>query len=135
MPSNVMSSKKQGIRVQQPNGRVTAYQQQTQLRVGPLPPAEELDHYNQVLPGSAERIVQMAEKQQVHMHKRETRDQIIVVFGQLTGLLMGLAGIGLAYYMVWSETAGTSQVMWAIAGVISVALTGRLLINARKSKE
>ena len=33
---------------------------------GPLPPAEQFAAYESILPGSAERILQMAEKQQSH---------------------------------------------------------------------
>lgn len=41
---------------------------------GPVPPAEEMARYEQVIPGSAERIIAMAELEQVHRH-REEQDQ------------------------------------------------------------
>ncbi len=39
---------------------------------GPIPPAQELEAYNAVVPGAAERIVLMAEKNQQHQIKIET---------------------------------------------------------------
>lgn len=39
---------------------------------GPLPPPILFEHYNQVLPGSAERILQLTENEQSHRQKWET---------------------------------------------------------------
>lgn len=39
-----------------------------QVRSGPLPPAEDLAKYEDVLPGSADRIMTMGEKEQDHRH-------------------------------------------------------------------
>jgi uncharacterized membrane protein len=67
------------------------------LHVGPLPPAEELAKYERVLPGSADRIVAMAEKEQQHRHERqaiqvraEARDS---GRGVIFAFLLGLAAI------------------------------------------
>ncbi len=38
---------------------------------GPLPPASELNAYEQILPGAAERILAMTEKEQSHRHQSE----------------------------------------------------------------
>lgn len=43
----------------------------TQLYSGPLPPASELARYEQVLPGAADRIIAMAEKQLTHRTEYE----------------------------------------------------------------
>lgn len=43
-----------------------------QIRSGPLPPASELAQYDLVLPGAAERIIAMAERQAEHRQKLET---------------------------------------------------------------
>lgn len=40
---------------------------------GPLPPPELLHGYEQALPGAAERIVAMAEREQAHRHTQEAR--------------------------------------------------------------
>lgn len=42
-----------------------------QIRSGPLPPAEELQHYNEVLPGAAKTIIDMGVKEQDHRHSMD----------------------------------------------------------------
>lgn len=38
---------------------------------GPIPPAQELANYENIVPGAAERILQMAEKSQLHQSEME----------------------------------------------------------------
>ena len=38
---------------------------------GPIPPPDLLHHYNQIIPGAAERILQMAEAEATHRHEIE----------------------------------------------------------------
>ena len=40
---------------------------------GPLPPAETLEHYERIVPGAAERILSMAEKEQANRHDNECK--------------------------------------------------------------
>lgn len=40
---------------------------------GPLPPARELQAYEQVVPGSADRIIKMAEDEALHRRAQEQR--------------------------------------------------------------
>jgi uncharacterized membrane protein len=40
---------------------------------GPLPPPESLKQYDVIVPGAAERILLMAEKEMEHRHQRENR--------------------------------------------------------------
>lgn len=82
------------------------------LYKGPIPPAEMLKEYEKVLPGSADRIISMAERQQSHRHKLEltviksnSRDSkmgiiagallsfALIVIGGL-GIVTGYPGIG-----------------------------------------
>ncbi len=53
-----------------PNTRV-------EIHSGPLPPPEILENYNNILPGSAEHIIKMAETQQLHRHTLETKTVFI----------------------------------------------------------
>jgi uncharacterized membrane protein len=89
------------------NGRIVAYR-------GPLPPAQELERYEQVAPGSADRIIRMAEEQQGHRHKIEDRTVwfmsvqsflapvfafLTIIFGMALGgylLIHGITGWGVA---------------------------------------
>lgn len=43
----------------------------------PIPSAQEIEHYERAFPGSAERIFDMAEKEQAHRHEREKEQQDI----------------------------------------------------------
>lgn len=59
--------------VQQPNRATVVARTETQslLYAGPIPMASELAKYEQVCPGSANRIIVMAEKQETHRHGLE----------------------------------------------------------------
>lgn len=101
--------------------------QASHLHVGPIPDAGQLERYDAVVPGAADRIIGMAELQQGHMHRRERKDQWIVIFGMVFALLIALAVIGVAYYMVASQAGQIGQVLWPLATVASVAIGGRAI--------
>jgi uncharacterized membrane protein len=92
---------------------------------GPLPPPEVLKEYNDILPGLADRIMKMAEKQSTHRQKIE--DNVIGsdAYRANAGLWMG---VGVA---VLSILAGTYLIAighdWAgvsMGTVVVVALAG-----------
>jgi uncharacterized membrane protein len=60
---------------------------------GTLPTAQMLGDYNNVLPGLAERIVVMAEKEQDHNHKLERWYATLRFTGQLAAFIIALAGL------------------------------------------
>ena len=55
------------------NNQQVALLAQTQFTSGPLPSPEIMQGYEKVVPGAAERILQMAEKQQTHRMSEETK--------------------------------------------------------------
>ncbi|MBS1940970.1 MAG: DUF2335 domain-containing protein [Bacteroidetes bacterium] len=110
-----------------PQGAALRVQHASHLHVGPIPDAAQLEHYNSIVPGAADRIIGMAEAQQKHMHRRERRDQWIVVAGMVFALFIASAIIGVAYYMVASGTDGIGQVLWPLATVASVAIGGKVI--------
>lgn len=56
------------------NQQQAAHQQvQVSHHQGPLPAPEDLQRYNELLPGAAERIIKMAEAEQQHRHEQERR--------------------------------------------------------------
>jgi len=72
---------------------------------GPLPHAGEMERYERVLPGSADRLVSMTESEAAHRHEIEKRGQIaaaalpvfFVTLGALVFLISGSwAGVALA---------------------------------------
>ena len=54
---------------------------------GPLPPPDLLGQYDAILPGLADRIVKMAEKQESHRHELENR----VVKAEINRSYFGMA--------------------------------------------
>src|SRR5882724_10991866 len=69
---------------------------------GPLPPAGQYHQYERTLPGSANRILAMAEKEQAHRHQLEPvlqNDQRRIAFrGQwVAAVLSVLFGVGSVY--------------------------------------
>lgn len=103
-----------------------------ELRIGPLPEAEELERYNAVVPGSAERIIKMAEKEQAHSHAMGRKKHVAAIAGMITSILLGLSAVGVCYYMIYSKIEGIDNVMYSIAAVLGVAVGGRLYLQAKK---
>ena len=52
--------------------REIRFQAQQITHSGPVPPAEEIARYEQVMPGAADRIFTMAEQEQKHRHQEES---------------------------------------------------------------
>jgi len=77
---------------------------QVQAHAGPIPAPEVIAGYEKVLPGSADRIIKMAEKEQAHRQKLERRNQLfqtgLTFIGQLFAFSMGMAGVAGGVYLV-----------------------------------
>lgn len=90
---------------------------------GPLPPPKQLEEYEKILPGAADRILKMAERQSSHRQKMEemivrsnTRDSHYgVVFAFLLGLVIICGGIYLASighpYGTWFSFGGVATLI------------------------
>lgn len=88
----------------------------------PLPPPEILEHYERILPGSADRLLTMAEEQSRHRMARETRDQEADIRQTGIGMFLGF-GIGLVC-LVTAGWLGYVDQPW-LGGVIGVGgITG-----------
>ncbi len=99
---------------------------------GPIPSAEELEHLEAVLPGLADRVVSMAEREQNHRHGTVTslltkefslrgRGQWIalVALAMLLVAVVGIAWLGDTKSAAWLGGA-------TIVAVVSIFVTGRL---------
>ena len=53
-----------------------------------------------MLPGAADRVLAMAEREQTHRHERETRDQRHSLISRVGVLGLGFAMLAVAFYMV-----------------------------------
>ena len=56
---------------------------------GPLPPPSILEHYDQVVPGAAERIIAMTEQQSKHRQALESKVVASDIFSSKLGLIFG----------------------------------------------
>jgi uncharacterized membrane protein len=101
------------------------------LQAGPLPPAEELAKYNLIIPNGADRIMAMAEKEQIHRHEMESIDiksaPSQIKRGQLSALSIVMGSLVLTGYLFYLGKDG-----YAI-GVISwnFILIAAAFINVR----
>lgn len=119
---------------------MTAMMQRERHR-GPLPSPRQLSEYEQCLPGTAERIVAMAEKEQTHRHATMDgfsvfrNDTLVHVKnrdsrGQYLGALMCAGVIGLCFYMV---NTGSPASAATLAGATLVGLAGVFVTRQRKA--
>ena len=97
---------------------------------GPIPDAEQLAKYDTVLPGAADRIISMAERQSVH---RQAIEKIVVmsnarnstlgvVAAFILGVLTIVGGVFLAYN--GSELTGTILGSTGLVGLATVFIYG-----------
>lgn len=103
---------------------------------GPLPPPEILERYEKILPGAAERIISMAEKQSEHRKQLESivigTDTANSRMGLWFGLIIGLAGLAVsALVAIWGkEWAGT-----IIGSATLVSLVGTFIYGSQQRKQ
>jgi len=99
--------------------------------VGPLPPPEALAKYNEALPGAAERIVAMAERQSAH---RQDIEKIVIMSNahvQKVGPYLGFgvamtAVVGGIYLMGHGHDGyGLAAVITALASLAGVFIYGK----------
>lgn len=112
-------------------GQMVVSELYQEFHQGPLPTPRLLNGYEEVLPGSAERIVQMAEREQEHRHGQEGR----IVGGEIGLKFIGqgfafaslILMIGLLAYMVYAGAAGQAATLGVVmvTGVIGLFLAPR----------
>lgn len=98
---------------------------------GPLPPPALFGHYEEILVGSAERILKLAEKEQSHRHGWEkdvlNAQKANTKRGQWLGFLIGLAGLTSAVIcaLLDKPVVATVSVVVVIAGIIASYFTNQ----------
>lgn len=105
-----------------------------EIRSGPLPAAEELQRYNEVHPGAAERIFRMAEKEQDQAHRLGWHEMVLKYVGTATGFILAAAAIALAFYMVHEGSDSIDKVIYSIGALVGVALAGRTILKAKAAR-
>lgn len=98
---------------------------------GPTPSPDVLREYNEIVPGSAERIIAMAERQAEHRQNLETmavkggtgRAYLGSVFGFIIGMTAVLGGLYLA--VNGQELGGYAVMLGTVATLAGVFVYGR----------
>ena len=71
--------------------------------IAPIPPPQAMAHYEQIVTGSANRIIIMAEESRSHIHNMQKAAlRSLVIFqtiGQIFGFSIALAGIYSSYFL------------------------------------
>lgn len=138
-----MSSKTRSIaRGQQQSEQKQISMQKTELRQeiyqGPLPKAEELEKYNLVCPGAADRIITMAENQAAH---RQSIEKAVVSISGRNSLLGILCATIISIFIL---IAGVYCILeghdWAGGAIVSIDLVSLCAVfvygtNSNRKKE
>lgn len=105
---------------------------------GPLPHPEHLEHFDRVLPGAADRILTMAEREQSHRHTWEQRELRSSILTERMGLFGGvLVAIGLIVGAVVCAVYGQTVIGGALVAASAVSMVpsiikGRDWLNSRE---
>jgi uncharacterized membrane protein len=98
---------------------------------GPMPPPGAVREFEQILPGSAERILALAERQVDHRHRLETKAASSAIRieerGQWIGATIAVLAILVGGFLVFTDHDGVgfSMVITAIGGLLAAAIFGR----------
>lgn len=98
---------------------------------GPLPPPALYEQYEEVLPGSAERIMAMTEREQEQRHTWDNRVVEVqngeISRGQWLGFVLGAGAIVGAVYCATIDQPWVATVMvgTSLAGIVTAFIKGR----------
>lgn len=108
---------------------------------GPLPPPEVLRRFEEILPGSAERIFSQFEAQSAHRRSLEAKAVASGVFsqhfGSVSGLLIGLLGVGGGIWLTHDGKSleGLIALFGTLGGLVSTYLYKRNQQNAERAEK
>jgi len=113
---------------------------QSTLHMGPIPDAELLAKYEDVLPGLAHRIVQMAEREQAHRHAIEQvevhQPYQLARRGQILAITAIVLVLAFAVFLAAIGSPITAGVLVGIdlLGLVTVFITGQRATSAAESE-
>ena len=119
---------------------------------GPIPPPEVFRGYEDVLPGSADRILAMTEKQVEHrisaenkqldhsiaVEKKLVQNEIVLSYlGLISGFIVAIFGLSGAIYLGEKGKTISSGIMSAttLVGLVSVFVSGKSIINKQAQND
>jgi uncharacterized membrane protein len=133
MSKNKLARHNQRVNVHQSAGKQVSAASVTHMAssfTGPVPPPELLFGYERALPGSADRILSMAESQAAHRHALEmcvatggTRDSLL---GIICGAVIAVGSIAAGTLCVLSghDAAGATVATASLASIVGVFIYG-----------
>ena len=111
-----------------PTAESTLVATYAEVSIGPLPPPHALREYEEIIPGAADRILTMAERQSEHRMHIENNDSRRSYLGLAAGFLLSLAIIGAAIYLI---VRGEAWVAVSLIGINVAALAGVFVYGSR----
>ncbi len=126
-----MSKKKKSSKSSPPKNKVVAQTITTAAHfAGPIPPPSLLDGYEAILPGSADRILSMAEKQS--SHRMELENKVIdskirdSQLGMLLGFCIAFVVIVIGGFLIYKDKniLGFSTILTAMVALVSAFIYG-----------
>ena len=109
--------------------------QQTTHFSGPLPPPESLAQYDKIVPGAAERIISMAEKEMEHRHKNEDKTTKSIIITTVISIIFAFVSVLiLCGIVIYSLYKGFGTVAGVIATGAIAAVAGVFIGKVRKIK-
>jgi uncharacterized membrane protein len=100
---------------------------------GPVPPPVILEDYDRIIPGAANRILEMAEKEAEHQRKMEETALSEAIKeskrGQNYGLVVTLAAFTTASFAIYTGAYTCASIIagTTVVALVSVFVTGRLM--------
>jgi len=98
--------------------------QEISFSTGPIPTPQDFEYYEKVLPGAADRILVMAEKEQESRqqisHLSQTSISKVYIRGQLFGFILGFVGLlGTVYLMYHDKSMEGGAVFIGSIGILA----------------
>lgn len=106
---------------------------QGQQYSGPIPPPEILQGFENIVPGSAERILRMAEENGKHQRELESKaldgTYKTIKTGQIFGFIIGIVALlsSVVALFLGSEIAASIIGGTTVVGLVTVFVTGRFI--------
>lgn len=114
-------------------GRAQTLLFQARRRGGPLPPPADLEHYEQICPGAADRILKVMEREQAH--RQELTQRVIDVEALNAKRALPIGG-AVALLAVCGATAvglfGSWEAAVALVGIPLMAIVRAFIAPSRK---
>lgn len=119
-----------------------------QISFAPLPSPDALEAYEKILPGTANRLLQMAEKQQEHDHKLDVEEQRIFSItvdydyrgfraGQWMGFAVAVAAMIASFALAWkgNNVAAAGFGLSGLGILVGLFLKSRFVVVGQPPNE